>query len=171
MRHCHAIVGIVPTIARRVAHVASRNRSTRKGGLLGIAIGRVAVTLRIAAVVRVPILGSKSTANVITTRSARIVPRRIVATSKTIPSPPRHAIARLRVLFRVVRTIGNVGSSCVCVSVVEAHDVGGKPVGKLGRKELRPEDQSRLQKPKTNDVRGNEERGITLTIRLQRLVP
>jgi hypothetical protein len=99
--------------------------------LLTVAVGRVGMALRISAVIRVPVLGYESTAHVTVAWSARVVPRRIIAASKTIPSPPGHTMARLRVLHRVARTIGNVGSSRIRVFVVEAHDVGRRVFGIL----------------------------------------
>lgn len=146
MRHCHAIVRIVPTIARRIAHVTSRNDAARIAIVVGIAAGWVALTLRIAAVTRVAVLSRENTAHIATTRPARVVPRRIVAASKTILATPGHSIARLGVFFRVACTIGNVGSSSICVSVVEAHDVGRGIVGTLRRKEPGTEDYSIYQK-------------------------
>jgi hypothetical protein len=45
MRHCHAIVGTIPTIARRISRVPSRNDPARKAVMLRIPVGRVAVVV------------------------------------------------------------------------------------------------------------------------------
>jgi hypothetical protein len=45
-RHCHAIVGVVAAITRRVSGICSRNHGLRVAIVLRVAVHRIAVTVR-----------------------------------------------------------------------------------------------------------------------------